>query len=115
MLYYSLNDPSTRVTFKEATIRGQAPDKGLYFPVSIPTLSTDLLHNIHSLSREEIAFQVIAPYIGDTLTEDRGIVYDEIPRFPPEVFAHLSADHRACYLTGGDFFEFEAVTGEEHA
>ncbi|MDR2675546.1 MAG: GTP-binding protein [Opitutaceae bacterium] len=28
--------------------------------------------------------------IGDTLTEDRGIAYDEIPRFPPEVFAYLS-------------------------
>ena len=28
--------------------------------------------------------------IGDTLTEDRGIVFDEIPRFPPEVFAHIS-------------------------
>ena len=69
MLYYSLNTPSTRVTFKEATIRGQAPDKGLYFPERIPTLSADLLHNINSLSHEEIAFQVIAPYIGDTLTE----------------------------------------------
>jgi peptide chain release factor 3 len=28
--------------------------------------------------------------IGDTLTEDRSIAYDEIPRFPPEVFAYLS-------------------------
>jgi peptide chain release factor 3 len=28
--------------------------------------------------------------IGDTLTEDPGILYDEIPRFPPEVFAFLS-------------------------
>ncbi|HXB02005.1 MAG TPA: GTP-binding protein [Opitutaceae bacterium] len=27
--------------------------------------------------------------IGDTLTEDSGIVFDEIPRFPPEVFAFL--------------------------
>ena len=27
--------------------------------------------------------------IGDTLTEDESIVYDEIPRFPPEVFAML--------------------------
>jgi tetratricopeptide (TPR) repeat protein len=26
--------------------------------------------------------------IGDTLTEDRTIAYDEIPRFPPEVFAY---------------------------
>jgi peptide chain release factor 3 len=28
--------------------------------------------------------------IGDTLTEDRTILFDEIPRFPPEVFAFIS-------------------------
>jgi len=28
--------------------------------------------------------------IGDTLTEDKAIVYDEIPRFPPEVFTFIS-------------------------
>jgi len=28
--------------------------------------------------------------IGDTLTEDRGIIFDEIPRFPPEVFTFIS-------------------------
>jgi peptide chain release factor 3 len=28
--------------------------------------------------------------IGDTLTQDRAILYDEIPRFPPEVFAFIS-------------------------
>jgi peptide chain release factor 3 len=27
--------------------------------------------------------------IGDTLTEDKAIVYDEIPRFPPEVFTFI--------------------------
>jgi peptide chain release factor 3 len=28
--------------------------------------------------------------IGDTLTEDRTILYNEIPRFPPEVFSYIS-------------------------
>jgi peptide chain release factor 3 len=28
--------------------------------------------------------------IGDTLTEDKAIVYDEIPRFPPEVYTYIS-------------------------
>jgi peptide chain release factor 3 len=28
--------------------------------------------------------------IGDTLSEDRSILFDEIPRFPPEVFAYIS-------------------------
>lgn len=69
MLYYSLNDPTKKVTFKEATIRGQAPDKGLYFPESIPTLPKDFFDNIGTMSREEIACQVIRPFTGDTLPE----------------------------------------------
>jgi peptide chain release factor 3 len=28
--------------------------------------------------------------IGDTLTEDKSIIFDEIPRFPPEVFTYIS-------------------------
>ncbi|MBK9992391.1 MAG: peptide chain release factor 3 [Verrucomicrobia bacterium] len=28
--------------------------------------------------------------IGDTLTEDKSIVFDEIPRFPPEVYTYIS-------------------------
>jgi peptide chain release factor 3 len=33
--------------------------------------------------------------IGDTLTEDRAILFDEIPRFPPEVFAYISNPNSA--------------------
>jgi threonine synthase len=67
MNYYSLNDSATRVTFKEATIRGQAPDKGLYFPERIPQLPKDLLGHLKNLSREELAQIVISPYIGDSI------------------------------------------------
>lgn len=69
MLYYSLNNPAARVNFQEATIRGQAPDKGLYFPEQIPRVPTDLLANLAGTSREEIAFRVIRPYVGDTLPD----------------------------------------------
>ncbi|HTI93616.1 MAG TPA: threonine synthase [Puia sp.] len=69
MNYYSLNNPSTRVTFKEATIQGQAPDKGLYFPESIPTLPKQFFDRIGTMSREDIAYQVIRPFTGDTLPE----------------------------------------------
>jgi threonine synthase len=80
MLYYSLNSPSTRVTFKEATIRGQAPDKGLYFPETVPTLPKEFFANIGSSSREDIAFRVIRPFTGDTLPEQelRRIVAETI-------------------------------------
>ncbi|HSZ84851.1 MAG TPA: threonine synthase, partial [Puia sp.] len=70
MLYYSLNNQSPKASFKEATIQGQAPDKGLYFPEYIPILSKKFIENISSLSKEEIAFEVINPYVGETIPEN---------------------------------------------
>ena len=67
MLYYSLNKQAPKVDFKEATINGQAPDKGLYFPDHIPLLPEDFISDIVSYSDEEVALQVIQPYVGDTI------------------------------------------------
>ena len=38
MNFYSLNKKAPNVSFKEAVIKGLAPDKGLYFPESITPL-----------------------------------------------------------------------------
>jgi len=38
-----------------------------------------------------------ALHIGDTLGEDAGIVYDEIPSFPPECFAYIHNPSPANY------------------
>ncbi len=70
MRYYSTNKQSPTVDFKEATIQGQAPDKGLYFPESIPTVSPELIRNITSYSNEEIAFRVMKPFVGDTIPDE---------------------------------------------
>ncbi|MHA4808534.1 threonine synthase [Flavitalea flava] len=80
MNYYSLNNPSEKVSFKEATIKGQAPDRGLYFPEQIPQLPENLIKDIDQYSREEIAFRVIRPYVGDDLPENelRRIVSETI-------------------------------------
>jgi threonine synthase len=67
MNYYSLNKISPDVTFEEATIKGQAPDKGLYFPSSIPKLSNDFITNIKSYSKEEIGFEVMKPFVGEAI------------------------------------------------
>lgn len=69
MKYYSLNNQSPIVDFKDATINGQAPDKGLYFPERIPQADKDLIKNIEQYSNEEIAFSVIRPYVGNTIPE----------------------------------------------
>ncbi len=80
MQYYSLNNASAKVSFKEATISGQAPDKGLYFPEQIPALPPDLIKNMETYDQQEIAYQVIRPYIGDSIpvNELRKIVAETI-------------------------------------
>ncbi len=70
MKYYSTNHNAPFVNFKQATIKGQAPDKGLYFPEKIPVLPGGFIKNIGNLSKEEIAYTVIAPYVGDTIPEN---------------------------------------------
>lgn len=67
MLYFSTNNNSPKVDFKEATIKGLAPDKGLYFPETIPTLDKNFIDDINSYSNEEIAFKIIQPYTGDVI------------------------------------------------
>ena len=69
MLYYSTNHKSEKVNFREATIQGQAPDKGLYFPEQIPMLQKKLLAELKSTTKADIAFEVIKPYVGDTIPE----------------------------------------------
>ncbi len=67
MKYYSLNKTAPDVSFREATIKGQAPDKGLYFPESIPAIDTSVIKNIDSYSKEGLAFLIMEPYVGDTI------------------------------------------------
>ncbi len=69
MLYFSTNTNSPKADFKVATIRGQAPDKGLYFPEQIPVLDKEFITNINAYTKEEIAFKVIKPFIGGTIPD----------------------------------------------
>lgn len=70
MLYFSTNNNSPKVNFKEATIKGLAPDKGLYFPEVIPSLDKEFIDNIEQFTKEEIALKVIQPYVGDVIPDE---------------------------------------------
>ncbi|MDT8417935.1 MAG: threonine synthase [Lutibacter sp.] len=69
MNFYSLNKIAPNVTFKDAVIKGLAPDKGLYFPEKINPLIKGFLNNIENLSNEEIAFEVIKQFVADEIPE----------------------------------------------
>jgi len=83
MKYYSTNKNSERASFKEATIKGQAPDKGLYFPEMIPRVDKSLIDSIEKLSNEEIAFRVIKPYVDNEINDaDLYKIVSETVNFP---------------------------------
>jgi threonine synthase len=67
MRYYSLNKQSKDVDFRTATIQGQAPDKGLYFPAELPKLSPSFIAALPDLDREELAYEVMKPYVGENI------------------------------------------------
>jgi threonine synthase len=67
MQYYSLNGQSPVVDFRQATIKGQAPDKGLYFPGEIVRLPGEFVDKIEEYTNEEIAYRLLQPYVGDTI------------------------------------------------
>lgn len=80
MNYHSLNNNAAVVNFEQATIKGQAPDKGLYFPEKIQQLPNDFILNLKKYSKEEIGFVVMQPFVGNCLpkTELQRIVDETI-------------------------------------
>lgn len=70
MNYYSLNYSSSKVGFLEAVKKGLAPDRGLYFPEHLPTLSADFFSALSSMTNHELAFHAIHPFVGTDLTKN---------------------------------------------
>jgi threonine synthase len=71
MQYFSTNRRSPEATFREAVLRGQPEDKGLYFPASIPRLPGGFVHGLQDRPNEEIAFDVIRPFVGRCIPDDK--------------------------------------------
>ena len=83
MQFYSLNKQAPKVDFEVATINGQAPDKGLYFPEHIPQVRKKLIGEIENYTNEEIAFEIIKPFVGNTIPEEELLrIVKETLNFP---------------------------------
>ena len=69
MQYYSLGKNSPNVDFRTAAITGQAPDKGLYFPSTIPKFTAAQIERFKTLDKASLAFEVMKPYVGGTIDD----------------------------------------------
>lgn len=61
--YYSTNLRAPEVSFREALLRGIAPDGGLYMPRSIPLLTRDEMESFSGKEYHEIAFQILNKFL----------------------------------------------------
>lgn len=109
MKYFSLNKQSPLVNFKEATILGQAPDKGLYFPERIPIHAPAFIEQLKNLSKEDIAFRVMEPFVGDMIpADDLYRIVSETVNFPFPL-KNIHADIFSLELYHGPTFAFKDV------
>jgi threonine synthase len=109
MHYYSLHHKSAEVSFKDALIKGIAPDKGLYFPIKINPLDPSFFKHIKKYSNQEIAFQTIKQFVGNDIPETvlKDIINDTLSFDFPLV--SLSEDISVLELFHGPTMAFKDV------
>ena len=70
IMFHSTNRNTPDVDFKEAILRGQALDKGLYMLNEIPKLDTDQIYSFKDLELPEIGNVVISKIIGNPFSSN---------------------------------------------
>jgi len=66
-VYYSTNLKAPGTTFREALLKGLAPDGGLYLPSALPKFDKEQLENFSGKEYYEIAFIILNSLIGDEI------------------------------------------------
>ncbi len=69
MKYISTRGAAPELTFEQAMLTGLARDGGLYVPEFWPQLSADQIAGFAGKSYEEVAFEVMKPFIGNTFSD----------------------------------------------
>ncbi|MFO8066929.1 MAG: threonine synthase [Bacteroidales bacterium] len=68
--YYSTNLEASEASFKEALLKGLAPDRGLYMPQRIPQISQELINSFSGMEYHEIAYHVTKHFLNGQLPDD---------------------------------------------
>ena len=108
-MIYSTNKHSPNVSFREAVLKGQAPDKGLYMFDKIPLLSQDEIFEFKSLNLKEIAFKILYQFLEEDFQEQilKNIINKALD-FP--IPTNLITDNNyICYLDKGPTCSFKDV------
>ncbi|MFA4873536.1 MAG: threonine synthase [Patescibacteria group bacterium] len=70
MQCYSTNRKSPLVSFQDALLQGQPPDRGLFMPAHIPEILANEYEALASLSYPDLAYELSKRWIGDEVAEE---------------------------------------------
>ena len=112
MRYISTRGRAPALTFEEAMLAGLARDGGLYLPSAVPRMEAGDIAALAGQSYEEIAYQVIHPFIGESFTDDelRGVLARAYRNFRHEArapLAQLGPNHFLLELFHGPTLAFK--------
>lgn len=68
--FLSTNGQAPPANLREALLRGQAPDRGLYLPERFPRLDAETIHGFADAPYAEIAFRVLSQFTDGMLAPD---------------------------------------------
>lgn len=68
--FYSTNLKAGYLSFHEALLQGQAPDKGLFMPVNIPGISAEEISRFSSMDYWEIAYNVTKHWLAGEIPDE---------------------------------------------
>ncbi len=112
MHYISTRGAAPKVDFKGALLAGLASDGGLYVPETIPAFSPQQISSLATLSYQELAVEIMAPFVGDCFSRDqlRSMVNAAYGTFRHTAIApmvQLSANHFVLELFHGPTLAFK--------
>ncbi len=70
MEYISTRNNQKIFTFKDIFLKGLADDGGLFIPKSVKPFSKEEINNLKNLSYNDLATEIIYPFIGDFMSKD---------------------------------------------
>ncbi|MAM89386.1 MAG: threonine synthase [unclassified Hahellaceae] len=91
MKYISTRGQAPALNFEEVVLTGLAPDGGLYVPTHLPEFSVEKLQALQSASYQELAVEVMLPFIGDSIDRETftEMVHDTYAAFNHDAIAPL--------------------------
>ncbi|MGH6828147.1 MAG: threonine synthase, partial [Rhizomicrobium sp.] len=113
-LFISTRGGAAVANFAEALLAGLAPDGGLYMPSAWPSFSTSQIQGFAGKRYQEVAFEVLEPFVGECFTaaelkEDIEAAYAGFD--PPEIapLSPMSGNRHLLELFHGPTFSFKDI------